>query len=145
MSDSLASPWAVAHQASLSVGFPRQEYLSGLPFPSPGDLPDPGIEPMSPVLADRFFTAEPPGKPILRHSFKCLRTCHPFSWDTFSSSPLPPYSPLWSQLSSLAYTPTWRFSLTIYQLLHCVTLPAHVVFPACPLSLLYWSSPVSSK
>ena len=45
--------------------FPRQEYWSGLPFPPPGDLPDPGIEPMSPALAGRFFTAEPPGKPYL--------------------------------------------------------------------------------
>ena len=42
--------WTVAHQAPLSVGFPRQEYWSGLPFPSPGDLPDPGIEPSSPEL-----------------------------------------------------------------------------------------------
>ena len=45
------------------MGFPRQEYWSGLPFPSPGDLPDPGIEPMSPALAGGFFTTEPPGKP----------------------------------------------------------------------------------
>ena len=45
------------------MGFPRQEYWSGLPFPSPGDLPDPGIKLSSPALADRVFTAEPPGKP----------------------------------------------------------------------------------
>ena len=45
------------------MGFPRQEYWSGLPFPSPGDLPDPGIEPVSPALAGGFFTAEIPGKP----------------------------------------------------------------------------------
>ena len=45
------------------MGFPRQEYWSGLPFPSPGDLPDPGIESMSPALAGGFFTTEPPGKP----------------------------------------------------------------------------------
>ena len=45
-----ATPWTVAYQASLSMGFSRQEYWSGLPFPSPGDLPDPGIEPMSPAL-----------------------------------------------------------------------------------------------
>ena len=45
------------------MGFPRQEYWSGLPFPSPGDLPHPGIEPESPALAGGFFTAEPPGKP----------------------------------------------------------------------------------
>ena len=50
------TPWTVAHQALLSMGFSRQEDGSGLPFPSPGDLLDPGIEPMSPALADGFFT-----------------------------------------------------------------------------------------
>ena len=53
------TPWTVARQAPLSMGFPRQEYWSGLLFPPPGDLPDPGIEPsslMSPALAGRFFT-----------------------------------------------------------------------------------------
>ena len=54
----------VACQAPLFIGFPRQEYWSGLPSPSPGDLPNPGIEPTSPGLAE-FFTTEPPGKPIL--------------------------------------------------------------------------------
>ena len=63
VSDS-ATPWTVACLAPLSLGFPRQEYWSGLPFPSPGDLPDPGIEPESPALTGRFFTTEPPGKPI---------------------------------------------------------------------------------
>ena len=53
----------VAFQASLSMGFSRQEYYCGLPFPSLGDLPDPGIEPASLVLADGFFTTEPPRKP----------------------------------------------------------------------------------
>ena len=53
----------IACQAPLSMGFPRQEYWSGLPFPSLGDLPDPGMEPVSPALADKFFTNEPPGKP----------------------------------------------------------------------------------
>ena len=62
LSDSFATPWTVAHQAPLSMGFPSQEYWSGLPFPSPGDLPDLGIKPMSPALAGRFFTTEPPGK-----------------------------------------------------------------------------------
>ena len=55
----------VAHQAPLSLGFSRQEHWSRLPFPSPGDLPDTGIElvsPTSPLLAGRFFTTEPPGK-----------------------------------------------------------------------------------
>ena len=63
MSDSYLIPWTVACQAPLSVGFPRQEYWSGLPFPSLGDLPDPGIEPTSPALAGGFFTTAPPGKP----------------------------------------------------------------------------------
>ena len=58
-----ATLWAIAPQAPLSMGFPRQEYWSGVPFPSPGDLPNPGIKPMSPELAGRFFTTEPPGKP----------------------------------------------------------------------------------
>ena len=55
----LCEQWTVAHQAPLSMEFPRQEYWSGLPFPSPGDLPDPGIEPTSLAslaLAGRFFT-----------------------------------------------------------------------------------------
>ena len=57
-----ATPWAVAHQASPSMGFSRQEYWSGLPFPSPGDLPDPGIEPGSPALQADTLPSEPPGK-----------------------------------------------------------------------------------
>ena len=56
------TPWTVAHEAPLSMGFPRQEYQSGLSFPSPGDLPDPGIEPASSELAGRLFITEPPGK-----------------------------------------------------------------------------------
>ena len=52
----------VVRQAPPSMGFSRQEYRSELPFPSPGDLPDPGIKPMSPALAGGFFTTEPPGK-----------------------------------------------------------------------------------
>ena len=55
------TPWIVAHQAPLSMGFPSQEYWIGLPFPSPGDLPDPGIKSTSPPLAEGFFTTEPPG------------------------------------------------------------------------------------
>ena len=59
-----ATPWTVARQAPLSMGFSRQEYWSGLPFPSPGDLPDPGIEPASPALQADSLLSEPPGKPI---------------------------------------------------------------------------------
>ena len=56
------TPRTAAHQAPLSMRFPKQEYWSGLPRPPPGDLPDPGIEPMSPALVGRFFTTAPPGK-----------------------------------------------------------------------------------
>ena len=64
MSKSFVTPWTVAHQAPLSMGFSRQEYQSGLPFPPPGYVPDPVIQPASPALAGGFFTAEPPGKPV---------------------------------------------------------------------------------
>ena len=57
----LTSPWTVAHQVPLSVGFSRQEYWNGLPFPSPGDFPNPGIEPAFPTLGGRFSAAEPTG------------------------------------------------------------------------------------
>ena len=59
-----ATPWTIAHQVPLSMEFSRQEYWSGLV----GDLPDPGINPLSPALAGRFFTAEPPGKLISDYS-----------------------------------------------------------------------------
>ena len=59
-----ATPWTVAYQAPPSLGFSRQEYWSGLPFPSPGDLPNPGIEPGSPTLQADALPSEPPGKLI---------------------------------------------------------------------------------
>ena len=77
------------------MGFSRQEYWSGLPFPSPGDLPDPGIEPMSPALAGGFFTTEPLGKPIKAaeaHYFKNKANFivrGPVAFPTFLSSMLP--------------------------------------------------------
>ena len=57
------TPWTVVYQAPLSMGYLKQEYWSGLPFPSPGDLPNPGIKPVPPALAGRFFIAERPGLP----------------------------------------------------------------------------------
>ena len=78
-----ATPWTVACQAPLFMRFPRQEYWSGLPFPSPGVFPNPGIEPTSPVspaLPGGFSTTEPPGKPDLFlsgiiQSWKSMNTC----------------------------------------------------------------------
>ena len=58
-----ATPWTVAHQAPPSVGFSRQEYWSGLPFPPAGDLPNSGMEPRSPALEAGALTSEPPGEP----------------------------------------------------------------------------------
>ena len=66
--------WTVAHQAPLTMELSRPEYWRGLPFPSPGDLPNPGIEPtslVSPALAGIFFTTVPPGKPI----YVCVCVC----------------------------------------------------------------------
>ena len=60
----LATPWTVAHQAPPSMGFSRQEYWSGLPFPSPGDLPDLGIEPWSPALQADALPSGPPRNPM---------------------------------------------------------------------------------
>ena len=65
---SLSDPMDSSPQAPLSMDFSRQEYWSGLPFPSPGDLPNPGIEPVSPAVAGRLFTTEPPGKPTHSHT-----------------------------------------------------------------------------
>ena len=60
------------------MGFPRQEYWTALPFPPPGDLPDPGMEPGSPALADGFFSTEPPGKPsvFLRTTYLIVSDIH---------------------------------------------------------------------
>ena len=66
------TPWIVAHQASLSMEFSRQEYWSGLPCPLPGDLPYPGIEPKSPTLQTDSLQSEPPGKPNVYHKYKLM-------------------------------------------------------------------------
>ena len=81
----LQPPWTVALQAPLSMGFPKQVYWSGLPFPSPGDLPNSGIEPESPALTGGFFTTEPPGSPeawlgkhkecVLKFRGRCVIIC----------------------------------------------------------------------
>ena len=68
-----ATPWTVAHQAPLSMEFYRQEHWSGLPFPSPEDLPDPGIKPGSPELLADSLPSEPPGKSKLKLKNNCRR------------------------------------------------------------------------
>ena len=81
----LATPWTGAHQAPLSIKFSRQEYWSGLPFPSPGGLPNPGIEPGSPTLQadssdqrNSSDSSEPPGKPYTQRLLLFLQV---YSWD----------------------------------------------------------------
>ena len=69
------TPWTVVRQAPLFMGFPRREYWRGLPFPSPGDLPDPRIESASPVLAGGFFTPKPPGKPTEHYQILNIVPC----------------------------------------------------------------------
>ena len=66
----LATPWTAAYQAPPSMGFFRQEYWSGLPFPSPGDLPNPGIKPGSPTLQADTLQSEPPGKTPWRRAWQ---------------------------------------------------------------------------
>ena len=69
VSDSL-TPWTVARQAPLTMGFSKQEHWSGLPSPPPGDLPNSGVEPRSPALQADSLPSEPPGKPIFMYKDK---------------------------------------------------------------------------
>ena len=72
------TPWTVACQAPLSMGFPRQEYWSGLPFPLPEEIPNSGTEPTFPASAGGFFTSEPPGKPSAKNVFPDLNSIKTF-------------------------------------------------------------------
>ena len=76
VSNSFATPWTIAFQVLLCMGFRRQEYWNGLPFPSPEDVPDPGIEPTSPALADRFFTTETSQKHHIKGVCVCVCVCY---------------------------------------------------------------------
>ena len=96
MSNSFETPWTVARQAPLSMGLSRQESWSGLPFPPPGDLPHPGMEPTSPAssaLAGGFFTTVQPEKPSYRHAVFLFLNLQPYR---LTVSPLPA-SPLHTQ------------------------------------------------
>ena len=82
VSSSFATPRTVACQAPLSIVFPREEYWSGLPFPFPRDLPNPGAEHTSPALASRFFTSEPRGKlyAYKKHTLKLIQILPNIFW-----------------------------------------------------------------
>ena len=80
-----AIPWTVVYQASLSMGFSRQEYWSGLPFPSPGDLSDPGIKLRSPALQADALPCEPPGKPLSKNITNANYTIKEFEFIDLTS------------------------------------------------------------
>ena len=121
-----ATSWTVAHQAFLSMEFSRQEYWSGLPFPTPGNLPNPGTESeslLSPTLAGRFFTFVPPGKPSYRISSvaqSCPALCDPMH------SSMPGF-PVHHQLLELAQTHVHQVSDTI-QPSHPLSSPSPPAF-----------------
>ena len=79
-----ATPWTVAYQALLFMQFSRQQYWSELPFPSPGDLPDPGIEPRSPALQADVLTSEPPGKISSVHQVVVNYVSEPYEIHVFT-------------------------------------------------------------
>ena len=103
-----ATPQTVAHQAPQSMGFPRQEYWSSLPFPSLGDLPHPRIEPMPPALAGGFFTLSHQGSPTPAHAQTFL--LFPLSLQGASSSPLVNCLP-WTSLPFFSFS--WADCLNI--------------------------------
>ena len=143
MSNLFATACTVAHQAPLSMEFSRQEYWSGLPFPFPGDLPDAGIGSSSPALAGRFFTAEPPGKPLSRS----LACCSPWGrkesdmTEQLNNSSSTVW--IWPRLSLHPYHLSTR-SYTLHST-HTVLLCAfHVLCPFYRGGLQAWGSFISA-
>ena len=111
--------------APLSMGFLRQEYWSGLPLPPSGDLPDPGIKPMSPALADRFFSIEPPGKPNhLYHQIRSVAQSCPILRDPMNHST--PGLPVHHQLPEFIQTHVHQVSDAVQ--------PSHPLSSPSPLT-----------
>ena len=140
----MTPPWTIAHQALLSLRFPRQEYWSGLPFPPPGDLPDSGTEPASPALAGRFFTAELVGSMLLLllSRFSHVRLCATSQTAAHQAPPSLGFSrqEYWSGLHFLLQCVKVKSESEVAQL--CLTLQPHGLQPTrllCP-----WDSPGKS-
>ena len=137
-----ATPWTVARWAPLTMGFFRQEYWSGLSFPFPGDFPYPGINPKPPVLADKFFIIELPGKPRYMYAAaaatKSLQSC-PTLWDPIEGSP--PGSPVPGILQArtlewvaISFSSAWKWKVK-------VKLLSHVRLLATPWTAAYQVPP----
>ena len=110
MYPTLATLWTVARQAPLSMGFSRQEYWSGLPFPTPGDLPDPGIEPRFPALQADSLPSELCGKPKIVLGFPLKSAlCPSMSFHLSSSPPRAPVMTNCSSLKGLAHSPPFLY------------------------------------
>ena len=121
MSDSFATPWNVARQTLLFMGFPREEYWGGLSSRSPGDLLHPGMELMSPSLAGVFFTTEPPGKPRSSFQFSSVAQSCPTLCDPMNRST--PGLPVHHQLPGFTQTHVHRVSDAI-QPSHPLSFPS---------------------
>ena len=117
------TPWTVACQAPLSMAFPRQEYWCGLPFPPPGHLPDPGIEPVSPALAGRFFPTKSPGKPSDTHI-------------------LPWKGVWWLKKKKIVVIVPKLLSVIVvlFILINILSLASHLLFKMCCKLLRTWST-----
>ena len=129
-----ATPWTVAHQSPLSRGFSKQDYWSGLPCPSPGDLPDSKIEPMSlksPALASEFLATVPPGKPVKRLLFSRPVVCNSL-WPRRLQRARPPYPEAGPRSWSLHQ---WCHpAISSSDTLFCPrSFPASGTFPVCRL------------
>ena len=122
-----ATPWTVASQAPPSMGFSRQECWSGLPFPSPGDLPDPGIEPESPALQADALPSEPPGKPVAIN--KSSTKFKPFTNFSFQIISFLHHSVLFNPLSSTLLFPNIFLCMfqSSYSLFCCFLIGASLV------------------
>ena len=112
-----ATSWTVAHQAPLSLGFFRQQYWSGLPFPTPGDLLNLGIKPMYPALAGEFFTTEPPGKLYISISIVYHRIL---------------------TIVSKLYSRTLLLSILYVTVLHLLTSTSNSITPTSPPSKFWY-------
>ena len=124
----LATPWTVAHQASLPIGFPRQEYWSRLPFPSPRDLPHPGIQPGCPALqTDSLLSYQGPVKTIMiTTSIFCCSVAHCVRF----------FATLWTAECQTSLSFTISQSLLNLMSIELIVLTNHLIL-CCPLLLLH--------